>query len=28
MLIDTVWIVLAARDWFRNEAQLAQAEDE
>lgn len=28
MLIDTVWIVLAARDWFINEAQLAQDEDE
>ena len=28
MLIDTVWIVLAARDWFLNEAKLAEAEDE
>jgi putative copper resistance protein D len=28
MLIDTVWIVLAARDWFISEAQLAQDEDE
>jgi len=28
MLIDTVWIVLAARDWFTHEQQLADAEDE
>jgi len=28
MLIDTVWIVLAARDWFVNEAKLAEEEDE
>jgi len=28
MLIDTVWIVLAARDWFLNEAKLAESEDE
>jgi cytochrome c oxidase assembly factor CtaG len=28
MLIDTVWIVLAARDWFLNEAKLAEEEDE
>lgn len=28
MLIDTVWIVLAARDWFENERELAEAEDE
>ena len=28
MLIDTVWIVLAARDWFANEAKLAEEEDE
>ena len=28
MLIDTVWIVLAARDWFENEKVLAEAEDE
>lgn len=28
MLIDSMWIVLAARDWFENERQLAEAEDE
>ncbi len=28
MLIDTMWIVLAARDWFENERVLAEAEDE
>ena len=28
MAIDTVWIVLAAKDWFANEAKLAEAEDE
>ena len=28
MLIDTVWIVLAARDWFESEKRLAEAEDE
>ncbi len=28
MMIDTVWIVLAARDWFINEAKLAEEEDE
>ena len=28
MLIDTIWIVLAARDWFANEKQLAEAEDD
>ncbi len=28
MLIDTVWIVLSARDWFRNEAKLAVEEDD
>jgi cytochrome c oxidase assembly factor CtaG len=28
MLIDTMWIVLAARDWFENERLLAEAEDE
>lgn len=28
MLIDTVWIVLAAKDWFTNEAKLALEEDE
>jgi cytochrome c oxidase assembly factor CtaG len=28
MLIDTIWIVLAARDWFANEKLLAEAEDE
>ena len=27
MAIDTVWIVLAARDWFANEAKLAEIED-
>ena len=27
-LIDTVWIVLAARDWFVDEAKLAEEEDE
>ena len=28
MLIDTIWIVLAARDWFANEQLLSEAEDE
>jgi putative copper resistance protein D len=28
MMIDTIWIVLAARDWFANEAKLAVEEDE
>ncbi len=28
MLIDTIWIVLAARDWFMNEAKIAEEEDE
>ena len=28
MLIDSMWIVLAARDWFENERRLAEAEDE
>jgi putative membrane protein len=28
MLIDSLWIVLAARDWFENERKLAEAEDE
>lgn len=28
MLIDTIWIVLAARDWFADEARRAEAEDE
>jgi len=28
MMIDTVWIVLAARDWFLSEAKLAEEEDE
>ena len=28
MLIDTIWIVLAARDWFANEQLLAEAENE
>ena len=28
MLIDTIWIVLAARDWFANEQLLAEEEDE
>ena len=28
MLIDTMWIVLAAKDWFENERLLAEAEDE
>jgi cytochrome c oxidase assembly factor CtaG len=27
MAIDTVWIVLAARDWFAHEAKLAEEED-
>ena len=27
MAIDTVWIVLAAKDWFTNEAKLAELED-
>jgi putative copper resistance protein D len=27
MAIDTVWIVLAAKDWFTNEARLAELED-
>ena len=28
MLIDSIWIVLAARNWFANEKLLAEAEDE
>ena len=28
MLIDTIWIVLAAKDWFANEQLLSEAEDE
>ena len=28
MLIDTIWIVLAAKDWFANEQRLAEVEDE
>ena len=28
MLIDSIWIVLAARDWFNNEKELAEFEDE
>jgi len=28
MLIDTMWIVLAAKDWFANEQQLAEEDDE
>lgn len=28
MLIDAIWIVLAARDWFNNEKLLAEAEDD
>ena len=28
MLIDSMWIVLAAKDWFENEKRLAEAEDE
>ena len=28
MLIDTIWIVLAAKDWFAHEQQLAEEEDE
>ncbi len=28
MLIDTVWIVLAAKDWFANEQLLSEEEDE
>ena len=28
MLIDTIWIVLAARDWFESEKTLAEEEDE
>ncbi len=28
MLIDTIWIVLAAKDWFANEQLLAEADDE
>ena len=28
MLIDTMWIVLAAKDWFANEQLLAEVEDE
>lgn len=28
MLIDSVWVVLAARDWFENEKHLAESEDE
>jgi len=27
-LIDSMWIVLAAKDWFENERLLAEAEDE
>jgi cytochrome c oxidase assembly factor CtaG len=28
MLIDTIWIVLAARDWFINEKFLSDSEGE
>ena len=28
MLIDTIWIVLAAKDWFANEQLLSEEEDE
>ena len=28
MLIDTIWIVLAARDWFASEQRLAEEEDD
>lgn len=28
MLIDSMWIVLAAKDWFENERLLAEADDE
>ena len=28
MVIDTLWIVLAARDWFSDEQRQAQLEDE
>jgi putative copper resistance protein D len=28
MLIDTIWIVLAARDWFANEQHLSEADHE
>ena len=28
MLIDTIWIVLAAKDWFANEKLIAEADDE
>ena len=28
MLIDTIWIVLAAKDWFANEQLLAEEDDE
>ena len=28
MLIDTMWIVLAAKDWFANEQRTAEEEDE
>ncbi len=28
MLIDTVWIVLAAKDWFANEQLLSESDDE
>jgi len=28
MLIDSMWIVLAAKDWFDNERLMAEAEDE
>lgn len=28
MLIDSMWIVLAAKEWFENEKRLAEAEDE
>ena len=28
MLIDTIWIVMAAKDWFANEQLLAEVDDE
>ena len=28
MLIDTIWIVLAAKDWFANEKLIAEVDDE
>ncbi|MEI6648659.1 MAG: cytochrome c oxidase assembly protein [Actinomycetes bacterium] len=28
MLIDSMWVVLAARDWFANEKRLSDSEDE